>query len=174
MAPARIIHAMTDLCLGTMVGVSVGASVAASTIFGVSREQGFEKHIANTLAGSMFDRLGWPAVAMALVAMAGCLYSVLRPPVPVAVDASRTPWKVMAGASVLIVLCALATQLYFAPRMKDLRQNSTWVNGELTDPAEKAAFGRAHGWSFGIAGLATVLAAGVLFSRRLCGGKAGA
>ena len=29
MKPVRLIHALTDLCLGTMVGVSVGASVAA-------------------------------------------------------------------------------------------------------------------------------------------------
>ncbi|MBX3475147.1 MAG: DUF4149 domain-containing protein [Planctomycetes bacterium] len=168
---ARIIHAITDLCLGTLVGVSVGTSVAASVIFGVSRQQGFDKHIANTLAGSMFDMLGWPVFALACVAMTGCLYSVLRPPLPATRKTGAGPWKVMAGLSVVVVVCALATQVYFAPAMKDLRQNSTWVNGELADPAEKAEFARMHGWSFGVAGLATLLCAGLLVGRRLVVGR---
>jgi hypothetical protein len=170
---SRLIHAITDLCLGTLVGVSVGTSVAASVIFGVSRQQGFDKHIANTLAGSMFDVLGWPVFGLACVAMVGCLYSVLRPPLPATRKDGVLAWKLMAGASVLVVVCALATQVYFAPRMKDLRQNSTWVNGELVDPAEKAEFGRMHGWSFGVAGLATLLCAGLLVGRRLVVGRAG-
>jgi len=171
MIRSRLIHAVTDLCLGTLVGVSVGASVAASVIFGVSRERGYDKQIANTLAGSMFDLLGWPVFALACVAMVGCLYSVLRPPAPATRKDNLLPWKAMAGASVLVVVCALATQTYFAPRMKDLRENSTWVNGELTDPAQKAEFGRMHGYSFGVAGLATLLCAGLLVSRRLFVGQ---
>ncbi|MBK9974429.1 MAG: hypothetical protein IPP14_06620 [Planctomycetes bacterium] len=173
MRPTAILQALTDLCLGALVGISVGASVAAWTIFGVSREQGFDKHVANTLAGGMFDRLGWPVFGLACFAAAGCTLAALRPPCrrpsgatpPPA--ASRWPWQVMALVSLLIVLCALATQVYFAPAMQDLRANSTWVNGELADPAQKAAFGRMHGFSSGIAGLATVLSAGLLLWRRL-------
>lgn len=170
MKPARLIHALTDLCLGTMVGVSVGASVAAWTIFSVSRESGFEKHVANTLAGSMFDRLGWPMFAMACIACAGCIYAAMRPPLPsIPTGRGMLPWRAMAAASVLIVACAAATQLHFAPRMKELRQNATWVNGELADPAQKAEFGRTHGLSFAVAGAATLLAAGLVVGRRLAG-----
>lgn len=168
MKPARLIHALTDLCLGTLVGVSVGSSVAAWTIFSVSREQGFAKQVANTLAGSMFDRLGWPVVSLASVAALGCIYAARRPPLPsVPTGRARLPWQLMAGAAVLIVACALATQLFFAPRMKELRENSTWVNGELADPDQRKVFGRAHGMSMAVAALATLLAAGVLVSRRL-------
>lgn len=170
MQPARIIHALTDLCLGTMVGIAAGASVAASTIFGVSRERGFDKQIANTLAGAMFDRLGWPMVGLACLALAGCLYAAARPPVS---RGSATAWRAMAGLAGVVVACALATQVYFAPRMQELRENSTWVKGELVDPAERAEFGRMHGWSFGVAGLATVLCAGLLLGRRLAGAGQG-
>lgn len=170
MNPGRILHALTDLALGMLVGISVGASVAAWTIFGVSREQGFDKHIANTLAGGMFDRLGWPVFALACFAAVGCLAAARKPPLAAALTPKgRRPWHVMASISLLIVVCAFATQVYFAPRMQELRANSTWVNGELADPAEKAAFGRMHGYSSGVAGLATVLAAGLLLWRRLAG-----
>lgn len=164
---ARLIHAMTDLCLGVLVGVSVGSSVAAATIFGVSREQGFEKHIANTLAGGMFDRLGWPMLVTALVATVGCVYAAKRPPAHMPTPRTRTAWKVMAGAALLMLAGACATQFYFAPLMADLRANSNWVNGELADSAEKAAFGAAHGWSMGVSGLATLIAVGLTVGRRL-------
>jgi len=173
MKAGPVVQALTDLCLGTLVGISVGASVAAWTIFGVSREQGFDKHIANTLAGGMFDRLGWPVFGLACFAAVGCVVAALRQPgnganaTSLRRPGSRWPWQVMAFVSLLIVLCALATQVYFAPAMQDLRANSTWVNGELTDPAQKAAFGRMHGFSSGIAGLATILSAGLLLWRRL-------
>ncbi|MBZ0134787.1 MAG: hypothetical protein K8I27_00270 [Planctomycetes bacterium] len=168
---ARLIHAMTDLCLALLVGASVGASVAAGTIFGISREQGFDKHIANTLAGAMFDRLGWPMLAMALVATLGCLYAAWRPPVHRATRRTLTGWKVMAGACVLMLAGACATQFYLAPKMADLRANSTWVNGELADPAEKAAFGAAHGQSMSVGALVTLIAGGLVVSRRLFTGS---
>lgn len=165
---ARLIHAFTDLCLGILVGASVGASVAASVIFGVSREAGYPKQYANTLAGSMFDRLGWPMVVLAAVATVGCLYAALRP--PVGVMPSRRlllGWKCMAVAAVLMFAGALLTQFHFAPTMKHLRENSTWVDGELADPAEKATFGRTHGLSMGVSLVATALAAGLVIGRRL-------
>lgn len=167
---ARLIHAMTDLCLAVLVGASVGSSVAAATIFGVSREQGFDKHIANTLAGGMFDRLGWPMLVAALAATVGCLYAAKRPPAHVSSPRTRTAWKVMAGAAILMLAGACATQFYFAPLLADLRAGSSWVNGELADPAEKAAFGAAHGWSMGISGLAALIAGGLVVSRRLFSG----
>jgi ABC-type Fe3+ transport system permease subunit len=156
---ARIIHAFTDLCLALIFGVSIGASVAAATIFGVSREQGFDKHIANTLAGSMFDRLGWPMLVAALVATVGCLYAAKRQPG----RASR----VMAGAAVIMLALACLTQFVFAPRMADLRANSTWVNGELADEAERTEFRRSHGYSMAVSGLATLIAAGLIVGRRM-------
>jgi hypothetical protein len=165
---ARWIHALTDLCLGILVGVSVGASVAASVIFGVSRESGYPKQYANTLAGSMFDRLGLPMVILAALATAGCIYAALKP--PVGVMPSRRllgAWKAMAAAAVLMLAGALATQFYFAPTMKHLRENSTWVDGELVDPAEKATFGRTHGLSMAVSLAATVLAAGLVVGRRV-------
>lgn len=156
---ARIIHAFTDLCLALVFGASVGASVAAATIFGVSRELGFDKHIANTLAGSMFDRLGWPMLAAAGVAAAGCVYATVR---------RRTAaFKVMAAAALLMLTLACLTQFVFAPRMADLRANSTWVNGELVDEDERAEFRRSHGYSMGVSGLATLIAAGLIAGRRL-------
>ncbi|MCB9892833.1 MAG: DUF4149 domain-containing protein [Planctomycetes bacterium] len=174
MKGARIIHAFTDVCLGLLVGSSVAASVAAATIFGVSREQGFPKHIANTLAGSMFDRLGWPLLIAALVATVGCIYAAKRPPLTgLATGGTRLAWKLMAVAAGLMLCGACLTQFYFAPRMADLRENSTWVNGELADPAEKAEFGRSHGLSMGVSGLATLIAAGLIVSRRLFTGAPG-
>lgn len=164
----KLVHALTDLCLGVMVGVSVGASVAASVIFGVSREQSFPKDIANTLAGSMFDRLGWPMVILAVLAMLGCLVAVKHPPLTgLATRKTTIAWRVMGGVSVLIFAGALATQFYFAPLMADLRANSTWVDGELADAAERAAFASAHGWSMAVSGVATLLAAGLVVARRL-------
>lgn len=174
MKPARLIHAMTDLCLGLIVGAAVGASVAASVIFGVSREQGFEKHIANTLAGSMFDRLGWPMLVTAVVATVGCLYAAKKPPATGFMTArTRALWKLMGGAGLVMLLCGALTQFYFAPRMADLRANSTWVNGELADPAEKAEFGRSHGFSMGVSGLAALIAAGLIVGRRVFTGDPG-
>ena len=164
---ARLIHAMTDLCLGLLVGASVGSSVAAATIFGVSREEGFDKHIANTLAGGMFDHLGWPMLVTALVAAVGCVCAAMRPPAHMPTPSTRKAWKLMAVASLLMLAGACATQFYFAPLMADLRANSTWVNGELADPGEKAAFGRAHGWSMGVSGLATLIAGGLIIGRRV-------
>ena len=156
----RIIHAFTDLCLALVFGVSVGASVAAATIFDVSREQGFDKHIANTLAGSMFDRLGWPMLVAALVATVGCLYAAKRPP-------GKGPWKLMAGAAVLMFALACLTQFVFAPRMADLRANSTWVDGELVDETERTEFRRSHGFSMAVSGLATLIAAGLIIGQRV-------
>lgn len=168
---AKLAHALTDLCLGLMVGISVGASVAASVIFGVSREQGYPKDIPNTLAGSMFDRLGWPMVILAALAMLGCLFAAKRPPLTgLATRRTTVAWRVMGGASVLIFAAALATQFYFAPQMADLRANSTWVDGELKDAGEKAAFAAAHGWSVAVSGLGTLLAAGLVVARRVCTG----
>ena len=43
----------------------------------------------------------------------------------------------------IVVAGACLTQFYFAPRMADLRENSHWVNGELTDPAERMTSRRA-------------------------------
>jgi ABC-type Fe3+ transport system permease subunit len=157
---SRIIHAFTDLCLALVFGVSVGASVAAATIFGVSREQGFDKQVANTLAGSMFDRLGWPMLVAALVATVGCLYAVKKPP-------GRGPWKLLAGAAVAMFALACLTQFVFAPRMADLRANSTWVNGELANEAERTEFRRSHGLSMAVSGVATLIAAGLILGRRL-------
>jgi hypothetical protein len=162
MRAAKLIHGLTDLCLGTLVGVSVGTSVAASVIFGVSREQGFEKQIANTLAGTMFDRLGWPMLIVAALALLGCLYAVRRPPPTV----QRGAAMVMALLAALMFAGAVLTQFHYAPTMKQLRETSLWVDGELADPAEKAAFSRAHGWSMGVSGLATLLAAGLVIGRR--------
>lgn len=174
MKPATLIHAVTDLSLGVLVGASVGASVAAGTIFGVSREQGFDKHIANTLAGTMFDRLGWPMLVLALVACVGCLYAAKKPAVTGILTArTRLAWKLMGAAAVLVLLCASLTQLYFAPRMADLRENSTWVNGELANPDEKAAFRRGHGFSMAVSGLATLIAAGLILGRRVANGEPG-
>ncbi|MCA8911874.1 MAG: DUF4149 domain-containing protein [Planctomycetes bacterium] len=174
MKPARIIHALTDLCLAVLVGTSVGTSVAAATIFGVSREQGFPKHIANTLAGTMFDRLGWPMLILALLATLGCLYAIKKPAVTgLVTPRTRLAWKLMGAAAVLMLAGACLTQFYFAPRMKYLREHSHWVNGELADPAEKAEFGRSHGLSMGISGLATLIAAGLIVGRRLSGGEPG-
>lgn len=163
MSIARLIHGLTDLCLGTLVGVSVGTSVAAGTIFGISREQGFDKHIANTLAGTMFDRLGWPMLIVASLALLGCLYAVRQPPQPVGRKAAR----IMALAAALMFAGAVLTQFHFAPTMKHLRETSTWTNGELADPTEKAAFARAHGWSMAVSGLSAILAAGLIVSRRM-------
>ena len=104
MKPARIIHALTDLCLAVLVGTSVGTSVAAATIFGVSREQGFPKHIANTLAGTMFDRLGWPMLILALLATLGCLYAIKKPAVTgLVTPRTRLAWKLMGAAAVLML-----------------------------------------------------------------------
>lgn len=167
MAVSRLIHGLTDLCLGTLVGVSVGTSVAASVIFGVSREHGFDKHIANTLAGTMFDRLGWPMLIVAALALLGCLYALKRPPQPVSPKAAG----LMVLAAALMFTGAVLTQFHFAPKMKHLRETSTWVNGELADPAEKAAFGRAHGWSMGVSGLSALLAAGLIVTRRMGGNQ---
>jgi hypothetical protein len=164
----RVIHALTDLCLGVLVGASVGASVAASVIFGVSREQGFEKEIANTLAGAMFDRLGWPVLIVAVLAFLGCVVAAKRPPLAgYAGRKTRLAWKLMAVAAALMLAGACLTQFYFAPRMADLRENSTWVKGELTDPAERAEFGRSHGMSMGVSLIATILAGGLIISRRV-------
>lgn len=159
MKGSRLIHACTDLCLGVLVGTAVGTSVAASVIFGVSREQGFPKHIANTLAGTMFDRLGWPMLVTALVATVGCLY---------AARAGRA-FKIMAAASLLMLACAGLTQFWFAPRMAELRETSTWVNGELADEAERTEFRRSHGYSMAVSGLATLIATGLIVGRRLAG-----
>jgi hypothetical protein len=161
---SRIIHAFTDLCLALIFGVSIGASVAAATIFGVSREHGFDKHVANTLAGSMFDRLGWPMLVAALVATVGCLYAAKRQPGKAS--------KAMAGAAVLMLALACLTQFVFAPRMAELRNNSTWVNGELVDEAERAEFRRRHGYSMAVSGLATVIAGGLIVGRRLARNQA--
>ncbi|MCA8937504.1 MAG: DUF4149 domain-containing protein, partial [Planctomycetes bacterium] len=138
MKPARLIHAMTDLCLGLIVGAAVGASVAASVIFGVSREQGFEKHIANTLAGSMFDRLGWPMLVAAVVATVGCLYAAKKPPATGFMTArTRALWKLMGGAGLVMLLCGALTQFYFAPRMADLRAEELLddINTDTMTPA---------------------------------------
>lgn len=159
----RLIHGLTDLFLGTLCGLSAGAAVAALTIFGTSKEQGFDKHIANTLAGNLFDKLGWPMLMISGLCMAGCIYGACHPPML----ARAKAWKVMAGLSVLIFVAGLATQLYFAPLMKNLRENSTWVNGELRDPTEKKAFGQAHGMSMTVSLIGTLLAAGVLVGRRV-------
>lgn len=164
----KLIHGLTDLCLGVLVGVSVGASIAAAVIFGVSREQGFDKHIPNTLAGSMFDALGGPMVVIAALAFAGCLVAVKRPPLTgYAGKKTRLAWKLMAYAAALMFAGACVTQFHFVPRMADLRQNSTWVNGELADPAERAEFQRSHGLSMGVSLVATVLAGGLIVSRRV-------
>ncbi|MEE9312139.1 MAG: DUF4149 domain-containing protein [Planctomycetota bacterium] len=159
----RLIHGLTDLFLGTLIGLSAGAAVSALTIFGVSAEQGFDKHIANTLAGNLFDKLGWPMLALSGLCMAGCIYGAKCPPML----ARAKAWKIMGGFGVLIFVAGLATQLYFAPLMHDLRENSTWVNGELKDPAEKKAFGQAHGMSMTVSLIGTLLAAGVLVGRRV-------
>lgn len=158
----KVIHALTDLCLGALVGVSIGASVAVGIIFGVSREQSFDKHIPNTLAGSLFDALGWPVLLIALAAFAGCVIAALRPP-----GRSRLAWRIMAVAAGLMLACACLTQFYFAPRMGELRETSRWVNGKLVDPAERAEFSRSHGFSMGVSLIATVLATGLVISRRL-------
>lgn len=168
---ARLIHGLTDLCLGILVGGSVGTSVAASVIFGVSREQGFDKHIANTLAGSMFDRLGWPMLIIAGMALLGCVFAAKSPP-DNNLRATRR-WQIMALVAAIMFAGACATQFYFAPRMKYLRENSTWTNGELADAGERAEFRASHGWSMGVSGVATLLAAGLIVSRRVfAGGKA--
>ena len=75
-------------------------------------------------------------------------------------------WKVMGVLSVLIFAAGLATQLHFAPLMHDLRENSNWINGELSDPVEKKAFGQAHGMSMAVSLIGTIIAAGILVGRR--------
>lgn len=79
----------------------------------------------------------------------------------------------MALVAAIMFAGACATQFYFAPRMKYLRENSTWTNGELADAGERAEFRASHGWSMGVSGVATLLAAGLIVSRRVfAGGKA--
>lgn len=164
----RLIHALTDLLLALLVGVPVGAAVAAGVIFGVSREQGFPKHIANTLAGTMFDRLGWPVALAAGLAALGCLYAASQPPVGVIpARVTRLAWKGMGALALLLPLCALATQLHFAPAMKELRETGRWENGVLVDAAQQAEFSRMHGLSMAVGALGTGCAALLVVGRRV-------
>ncbi|MCC6465834.1 MAG: hypothetical protein IT463_10880 [Planctomycetes bacterium] len=164
----RLIHSFTDLLLALLVGLPVGAAVAAGVIFGVSREQGFPKHIANTLAGTMFERLGWPVALAACLAALGCLFAAHQPPVGVIpARGTRLAWKAMGGLALLLPACALATQLHFAPLMHDLRLHSRWEDGALVDPAEQAAFSRAHGLSMAVGMLGPGAAALLVLGRRL-------
>lgn len=160
----RWIHGLTDLCLGLLLGGSIGSGIAVIAIFRVSRLEHFPKHIANTLAGSVFDWIMIPSLILGTLACMGCIFAALRPPE----RTRKRAWRVMAGLSVIMFALVVFSQAFLNPQMQRLRTESTWVDAELTNPDEKAAFDSAHRQSETAGLVIVLLAMGIIIGRRVC------
>lgn len=167
MKPSRIIHALTDLALAFCFGGPIVAALAATAIFRVSAERGFERAHAVVLAGEMFAHVGPPLLIAACVAGAGTIYGALRPPLNELPSRLRVHlWRGMAILGVLVALAVGYMEGLSNKRMHQLRREGKWEAGKMVNVDEQAEFDALHKRATAIYGFTIITSGMLLLSRR--------
>jgi len=164
---SRILHALTDLALAFCFGGPIVAALAATSIFRVSTQQGFERAHAVVLAGEMFARVGPPLLIAACVVGVGTIYGALRPPLNELPSKLRISlWRAMAVLGVLVALAVGYMEGLSSRRMHQLRREGKWEAGKMVNADEQAEFDALHRTATAIYSFTIIASGALLLSRR--------